>query len=282
MHFRIPHAAGAMTIAGLVALAGASPAGAQNDLLRGPEAREQGPPGAPRDFAPGDRRDMRDPTPAMRHRLLMGAIRALERTSEVALTGDQRAAIEAQHRLYAAALKAHRDANAEAYEALRPDEPRRDRRRAGAELHEDEQPRRDAPRGRRPMDPDEREQMRAERRERMQALRALELAAPSPDEIHANIWSLLDPEQRRAVEQRMDRLRARAMDRARAPQGERAGDDMRLTDQQRRRIRRAMEDMTPEERRAFLERVRERLGRQRHEERPAPPMEEVDVPPPGA
>jgi hypothetical protein len=302
-----------LTIAGLVALAGAAPTFAQDDLLKGPKARQAGPPGAPAEFARGEA-DLREPTPAMRHRLLMAAIATLERDENLALDGAQRQAIEAQDRLYRAALEAYREANAEAYEALRPeraeregarqgrraggpegardaDAPKRDRAAADGERPERRGPGAD----RAPMDPEQREQQRAEMRERGQALRALEMNAPSAVEIDANIWGLLNADQQQAVERRMERIRNAAADRMRDRMGaEREGAEgdrpqrkqreggAALTDQQRERIRRVMEDMTPEEQRAFMEQIRQRMReRGPGEERPAPPMEEVEVPPPG-
>ncbi|MFG0276148.1 MAG: hypothetical protein ACF8QF_13940 [Phycisphaerales bacterium] len=312
-----------LTIAGLVALAGAAPTHAQDDLLQGPKARQAGPAGAPADFArAGD--DLRDPTPAMRHRLLMAAIRSLERDETLARDGAQRQAIEAQDRLYRAALEAYREANAEAYASLRAErggdrqamrEGRRDgdgarsgdgppRDRAGARAgHDEDRPARRGQRAERaPADPEQREQMRAEMRERVQALRALEMHAPSPADIDANIWGLLRAEQKQAVEQRMSRIKEGAADRMRdraargrndaegerprrerdaEGRGERRGGAA-LTEQQRERIRRATEGMSPEERREFIEQLRQRMReRGRGEERPAPPMEEVEVPPPG-
>lgn len=235
-----------------------------DEPLRGPDVESRDAPGVNAPFAPG----MTDPRMRARrvpHRDFVEAIQALagdDAPESLRLDADTGAEIRALVREYRREFRAYQETHAEEFARLRPD---RDRATTRDEA-------------RRRLSPDQRRR-----------LRELTENAPKPDAVHARLWALLtEPQQdhiRAALEEAEDKRRmqrepdaSELLPRRMLPGELVAGDRARFEAMWMR-----IEKLPPRARTQLLNRIESGLDRMEaervREDRPAPSMDDVDVPP---
>lgn len=269
--------------------------------LRGPEVRDEQPPGPGAGLigGGGDQR-IGERIPL---RVFLAAVRALDGEGMdelVRLTDEQRRLLREYGDEFQRQRREYMERHAGELRELRAAAGEGQRRRGGepggrnTEMGEEEGRRegggRRAPQGGEPA---------GDRGAALERLREIERGAPQPEELYKRVWAELRPEQREVVERELDRFRAeRAREREEAyvrrrvpeserrdaparrePRGEAAG-----VGERRERLLRAFERLSPEEQEQLLMRLEERLrerrpgGRPPRGDRPPPRMDEVDVP----
>ncbi len=290
------------------ALAGGqeSGSGSTTSPLSGPEVKDREVPGSRSTFGEGmkDRKMRTRPTP---HPLFMRVIRSLgaEETPEnLRLDQEQVRKIRAIEEELGQAARAFRDEHAGEIKALREkadmpgddrDGPGARRRGADGEGAPPPPPPEGAPRGRRGAGQDE--NVSPEAQAARQELRALIQNGPKPDDYEAKMWAVLSEPQRALAKERLEKAKAefqrREMEHADGPpvkgaKDAQGADARRLRDMTPEQRRAALEKMTPEQREELRKRVQERRAQgagqrgraPQPQDKPTPDMDDVKVPRP--
>jgi hypothetical protein len=283
------------------------PPPAQDELLRGPAIQDRDVPGASGTFSePTDRAGKRAAgakgDPRMRHRAFMDALRSLE-GDEVApdlqLTTDQRTkidAIDAELRAAAESFKSTHQADIDALrekvgEVRGKGADKRAGNNAGKGKGRTRADRADTPPSADAAMTDEstRNADIAAAREQLKALRA---SAPNPEDFHTRIWAVLSAPQQALVQSRLDddsQPSPRGVEdsprrgEAGPPQADRVRGAAPPPDPARfDRLMERFHALPPDAQARIIERIEEMLSRMenRRGPRPAPSMDDVDVPPP--
>ncbi|MFN0010339.1 MAG: hypothetical protein ACKVS8_01715 [Phycisphaerales bacterium] len=269
------------SLAGLATSAQVSLAQPSADApLGGPPVTQRDVPGNDGGFSgmaqPLSNKDRGDAVP---HRAFMQSIReALGKDAPEALrlTEDQRAAIESASREYQAQMQTfmqeHKgelgDVRGKFGKAGFPTEGKGggkgkgDRARAGE--------------GMPPAPPVGEPEANAEQKAALESLKALRSQMPRPDDTHTKIWATLRPDQKQAVEGRLEGFKKQRAERegeafAKRKSKELAGGKLdpanldklleRVPEARREQLKKRLEGMTPEQRQEFIEKMRERGGK---------------------
>jgi hypothetical protein len=255
----------------------------KTDLLGGPKVKDAGVPGENRRFTEGQGSG-RDRAREIPHRLFMQSLDVLrgESAGEIKLTGEQEDQIKTIDREFADSVRAYREEKKDEFRQLRETLPPAERRRLdefarapGADRPQGERrgrgPDKDGPEDAMSAKPSK-ENAEAAR----QKLKEMIEGAPKPADAHAKIFGVLTQAQKDAVtkrfgkiredmESRRDEMRARAMvekrlkdrDAEEAKEGSpRERMEALLASiprEERQQIREKLRDMSPEERRAYLQ-----------------------------
>lgn len=244
-------------------------------LLRGPDVENSAPaPGRapmfsdPADGAPDIQR-REQPVP---HRVFIGAFMALQGDDappELAPTDEQKQSLRALERGFRAERRAFHEKNGERLRELRrrvnPDDV--EGRRGPPDGGPDRTPR--------PRLESDREQARA-------AIEEMRSLAPDPAGVHQKVWEALTDAQRAFVREKIEAFRAERYEKRMRniirDRMKKAPDPEARREEMRKRLR----QMTPEQRRQFRERMRQRrqLDRSapRRDAKPAPEMDDLKIP----
>jgi hypothetical protein len=245
-------------------------AAADDPPLKGPQVKDQGVPGEGRRFGTDQQGDRKDRNPALQHGLFMRAVNSLkgdQADAKVRLSDDQAQRIDAIDREYREQARAYLAKNADEVRQLMRDLPENERKRVreglASRLDNASMPKNDAPKGKgRRQPPAEREMQDAtpidpEKAAAAKArLREIHEAAPQSTEVHAKIFAILNADQKSAVESTLKKWKAQA-----APKREAADSKdspPRADVPAREHLREKLKDMTPEERREAIKKLRDR------------------------
>lgn len=250
------------------------PAPTDADALRGPRVHDDAPTGAHFDDASRPGRALEPMNnEARRTAAFLRSIRRLKAPDTdpaLHLNPTQEREIRAVLQKHQKAMREFRTAHEQDFRVLREQSPRAQGRRDRADTGE-------AAPAQPPMDPQA-------LRDRMIALRE---AAPDATPAKEAVWAVLTEPQRQFVQAHVEAMEAeaaarqeRAADREPA-QGADAPPPQPPNGEARARLRERLESLPPEERRRALERLRQmRRDRGAPTDRPAPSMDDVNVPPP--
>lgn len=293
-------------IAGAVLMATAGLATGQDkgakqpdDVLRGPQVKDAGVPGQRGSLAKqgkGARERMENP--AIPPRQFQQAVLALKEPSvpaDARLSADQEEKLRVIRSDFESKVRDFRQAHEGEIRQLREDLGPEARRRLDERLRGALGPEGDkSPKGKPPQKkgknkdaagdgakPDA-DPMDSTQRENAAKERLVKLADELPNfrEAQSQMWGVLNEKQQSIVKAKLDELRKEGEKKRDAAGGEpRAKLLDRLTPEQREKLK----NMTPDERRDALRRLRERRGGQGPgEPKPAPPMDDVRVPKPNS
>lgn len=291
------------------------PDGPPADVLRGPNVDDNSVPGQRNRFGGGNARDRgqgRDATPARMFVQALGVLRGQDAPADTRLTADQEASLKKLHEQFRADQRAfaekHRDEVLELRRQVSPENRRKiDQRLRGmpgfAGLPGGQGDRKgDKPLGRPDRSP--RDEMNEDSMQEMSAkddaaamnrLREIAEQAPDPATLQTKSWAVLSAPQKELVEQELKRLREAGAKRGDAQPGDPGrlppgviGDDGKVDlSKLPPRLRERIEKLPPDQREKALQRLIEqnraregKKGAPRTGQRPAPDMDDVNVPSP--
>jgi len=243
---------------------------ADDPPLKGPKVKDLGVPGEVRRFGTDQQGDRKDRNPALQHGQFMRAVNALkgdQSDAKVRLSEDQAQKIEALDREFREQARAYLTKNADEIRQLMRDLPENERQRVRESLasrfDNAGMPKNDAPKAKgRRQPPADREMQDAAPIDPEKAaaaktrLREIREAAPQPTEVHAKIFAVLTPDQRSAVESALQKSKEQAASKREAADSK--DSPPRADAPARERLREKLKDMTPEERREAVKKLRDR------------------------
>ncbi len=252
------------------ALSPALAVAADDPPLKGPRVKDLGVPGEVRRFGTDQQGDRKDRNPGLQHGLFMRAINALkgdQADPKVRLSDEQAQKIDAIDREFREQARAYLAKHADEVRQLIRDLPENERKRVreglASRLDNADMPKNDAPKGKgRRQPPADREMQDAapidpEKAAAAKArLREIHDAAPQTTEVHAKIFAVLNPDQKSAVESALKKSKENAAPKRVAVDSK--DSPPRADAPARERLREKLKDMTPEERREAIKKLRDR------------------------
>jgi hypothetical protein len=243
---------------------------ADDPPLKGPKVKDQGVPGEVRRFGTDQQGDRKDRNPGLQHGQFMRAVSSLkgdQSDAKVRLSDDQAQKIDAIDREFREQARAYLAKNADEVRQLMRDLPENERKRVrdglASRLDNAGMPKNDAPKGKgRRQPPADREMQDAapidpEKAAAAKArLREIHEAAPQSTEVHAKIFAVLNPDQKSAVESTLKKWKEQASSKREAADSK--DSPPRADAPARERLREKLKDMTPEERREAMKKLRDR------------------------
>lgn len=261
-----PRSLGLVLVLACAAFSSAGALAADEPPLQGPKINDQSVPGETRRFGSDQQGDRKDRNPGLQHAMFMRAVNSLKGETadvNVRLREDQAQKIDLLDHEYREQMRAFLAKNAQEVKGLIGDLPEKERKRvreglarglesAGAPAKPDAKGKRATQRDEQMNDAPADPQKAAAAKTR---LKEIHEGAPQSTEAHAKIFGVLNGDQRAAVEATLKKWKdekATTVESARSKKPE--GDAGAARD----KIRQKLKNMSPEQRRETLKKIRER------------------------